>query len=111
MPAQTFEFVIILWDDAWIDANEPMTLTDVESRHKPLVVKTFGWLIKKDEVGVTLAAERYLDSSEHDCFRTSTFIPAQMIKSITPVNLTKKRAQKISQVDPVAPLPSDKPAS
>lgn len=106
----TKQFVIVMWDDAWIDATEPLTEVDVESRHKPLVVKTFGWLLKSDEVGVTLAAERYIDSSEHDVFRTSTFIPRQMIKSITPVNLTKKRAQKIPTfVTPSGPVPSDEP--
>jgi hypothetical protein len=105
-------FVVVLWDDAWIDATEPMTLEDVEARHKPLVVKTFGWLLKSDDKGVFLAAERYLDNTEHDVFRTSTFIPRAMIKSVTPVNLTKKRAKTIpSLVGPASAGPADTPTS
>lgn len=90
----TKQFVVVLWNDAWIDGTEPVTQADVEMKHKPLLVKTFGWLLKEDEVGVTLASERYLDNSEHDVYRAATFIPRQMIQSITPVNLTKKRQAK-----------------
>lgn len=89
-----YQFVVVLWDDAWIDATEPMTIADVDVRHKPLVVKTFGWLLKESEIGVTLASERYIDTTEHDVFRAATFIPHPMIKSITPVTLTKKRTKK-----------------
>lgn len=103
-----YQFVVVLWDDAWIDATEPKTIADVDQEHKPLVVKTFGWLLKEDETGVSLASERYLDNAEHDVFRAKTFIPRQMIKSVTPVNLTQKRAKKISKmVDPPAPVPSN----
>ena len=63
-----YKFAMVLWEDAWIDATEPMTSLDIESKHKPLVVKTFGWLLKESEVGVMLASERYLDESEHDVF-------------------------------------------
>jgi hypothetical protein len=89
-----YQFVVVLWDDAWIDAVEPMTMADVEMRHKPLVVKSFGWLLKESDIGVTLASERYIDNTEHDVFRASTFIPRAMIKSVTPVNLAKKRTKK-----------------
>lgn len=95
-----YQFVTVLWKDAWIDATEPMTIEDVDVKHRPLMVKTFGWLLKESEVGVTLASERYLDDSEHDVFRTATFIPRAMIQSITPVILTKKRTKK-------APPPSN----
>lgn len=88
------QFVVVLWNDAWIDATEPVTLVDVETKHKPLLVKTFGWLLKEDEVGVTLASERYLDNTEHDVFRAATFIPKAMIQSVTPVSLAKKRKPK-----------------
>lgn len=90
----TQQFVVVLWLDAWIDATEPVTLVDVEAKHKPLLVKTFGWLLKENEVGITLASERYMDSSEHDVFRAATFIPKAMIQSVTPVSLAKKRKPK-----------------
>lgn len=93
------QFVVVLWNDAWIDATEPVTMVDVETKHKPLLVKTFGWLLKSDEVGVTIASERYIDSSEHDVFRSATFIPRGMIKDIAPVSLTKKRKPKIPPVE------------
>lgn len=93
------QFVVVLWNDAWIDATEPVTLVDVEAKHKPLLVKTFGWLLKENEVGITLASERYMDSSEHDVFRAATFIPKAMIQSVTPVSLTKKRKAKLPLVE------------
>lgn len=89
-----FNFVIVLWNDAWMDATEPITLADVEVRHKPLLVKSFGWLLKDDDVGVTIASERYLDNVEHDIFRAASFIPKAMIQSITPVSLSKFRQKK-----------------
>ncbi len=104
----TFPFVVVLWNDAWIDATEPKTIEDVEAEHKPLVVKTTGWILKEDEEGIQVASERYLDNLEHDIFRAKTFIPRQMIKSITPVTLTPRRARKLPKmVSTPAPVPSD----
>lgn len=101
------QFVVCLWDDAWIDANEPMNMIDVETKHKPLRIKTTGWLLKDDDMGISLAAERYLDATQHDVFRTFTFIPRAMIVSITPVSLSKKRKPKATAcVEPSSPSSS-----
>lgn len=92
-----YQFVRVLWNDAWMDATEPKTVADITAEHKPLVVESFGWLIIDDEMGVSLASERYLDNNEHDVFRAKTFIPRAMIRpnGVIPVNLTKKRAKKL----------------
>lgn len=94
------QFVMVLWHDAWMDGTEPITDAEVEAKHKPLLVKTFGWLLKENEVGVMLASERYLDNSEHDVYRAATFIPHAMVQSVTPMNLTQKRKPKTVSPSP-----------
>jgi hypothetical protein len=83
--------VLVEWDDAWIDGNEPVRLTEVANDHQPKVIVTLGWLLKEDDKGVSVAAEYYDDE---DVFRGRTFIPRAMIRSLTPYKLSKPRRKK-----------------
>lgn len=95
--------VEVIWKDAWVHAEEVVTLADVKATHKPAIIHTLGWLLLEDEEGVSLANE-YFD----DGYRGRTFIYRPMIISVTPFTLTKvrqKRAQKSTPPDrhPAAP--------
>jgi len=81
----SLELVIVEWNDAWGD-EEPVSLDSVDAVHKPLVVRTIGWLLKSDDAGVSLANECYDNS-----YRGRSFIPKAMIKSVTPYKLVKPR--------------------
>lgn len=82
--------VIVEWLDAW--TNElGVTVEDVGASHRPVKVQTIGWLLKDDEVGVSLANEHFDDGS----YRGRTFILRSMIASVTPFSLTKPRKKPL----------------
>lgn len=91
----TLPLVVVEWDDAWIDANEPISLSEVHVQHKPKVIVTLGYLLLQDAKGISLAAEYYKDE---DVYRGRTFIPAAMVKTVKPYKLTKPRKAKDTPV-------------
>jgi hypothetical protein len=78
--------VLVRWDDANTGGDDVVTLDNVDSLHKPTVVHTLGWLMKRDEKGLTLVNEFY-----DDCYRGRTYIPAGMVLDVTEFKLTKTR--------------------
>ena len=88
--------VVVKWQDAW--TNElGVTLEDVGASHKPMPVTTIGWLLKDDEVGISLANEYFDDGS----YRGRTFILRSMVVSCEPFALVKPRKPKTKE--PVLP--------
>lgn len=85
------QLVVVEWNDAWTDATEPVTLADARVEHEPKVIVTIGWLLYRNDAGVKLANEHYRDE---DVYRGQTFIPAGMLKSVTPVVLSKPRKKR-----------------
>ena len=83
--------VIVIWDDAWSNADEPITISDAIAKHGPEEIHTIGWLLVDDERGVFLANEYY----SNDTYRGQTFIPRGMVRKITPYTLTRKRAPRV----------------
>lgn len=78
--------VLVTWNDANTGGDDAVTSENVDTYHKPTVVSTLGWLLKSDDLGVTLCNEFY-DS----IYRGRTFIYKPMIVSVTPYNLSKPR--------------------
>lgn len=85
--------VTVKWDDAWGDAHESVSPSDVGEKHKPTLMETVGWLLKDDDSGVSLFNERCLDQGDGS-YRGRTFIPKAMIVSITPVVKLRKPRKK-----------------
>lgn len=81
--------VIVEWNDAWGKAEESVTLADVAATHHPTVIYTLGWVLFEDDKGISLANEHYLD-----IYRGRSFIPRELIRSVTPFTLTKPRKKK-----------------
>jgi len=96
--------VLVSWNDAWIDGTDPVNPADVAASHKPKVIHTLGWLLRDDDVGVSLANENY---DEDTTYRGRTFIPRAMIQSVSAFTLAKKRAKKAPNVEkPTSQEPS-----
>lgn len=91
--------VEVVWKDAWVRAEESITLADVKASHKPAIVHTLGWLLLDDEEGVSLANEYF-----EDAYRGRTFIYRPMIISVTPFSLTKVRTKRAKK--PAYPVDS-----
>lgn len=87
------EFVEVEWLDAWQDAENFQSAHGITLTHKPLVVKTLGWLMVRDEIGVSIANER-THEAETETFRGRTFIPHGMVQSVTPYRLVRPRTPK-----------------
>lgn len=91
----TLPLVMVSWNDAWIRAEEPVTLPDVAATHKPMLIHTLGYLLREDEHGVSLANEYY---DEEGTYRGRTFIPRAMILSVEHHTLTKPRKPRKPRV-------------
>lgn len=89
-----------LYAAAWNDAHgSDGTLHAHEVDHKPYMYTTVGFLIKSDEVGVSIAFER----GEDGRYRGITFIPRAIVVeeySLGPLKRPRKRA-----IRPKSPLP------
>ena len=72
----SYPVVVVEWNDAHGSATtdyEPGNLP-----HQPLIMSTFGLLLKHDEVGATISGEM----SEDGSYRGVTFVPAGMIRTV-----------------------------
>lgn len=66
---------ICAWDDAWVDFDEPHGgLPDT------MAVITVGFLVRKTDAVITLAAERFPEGG----YRCLTSIPASLVRSLRP---------------------------
>lgn len=86
-------YVVCIWKDAWSDAVEGVYVKDAPDKHKPSMMEIRGWLVHEDEDGYSIFPERCIDPGD-EYFRGRTFIPKAMVKSITPVKLSKPRTPK-----------------
>lgn len=67
----------------WHDAHGGLDC-DLARDHKPVTMKTVGWLLKRDESGVMVAAEHYVEDGAVR-YRDYTFIPAGMVVKVSRV--------------------------
>lgn len=101
--ADKYQFVQVLWLDAWQDQENFASAHGIRATHEPMPVETIGWLVVNDEVGISVANERTMQDGV-DMFRGRTLIPRAMVKSVTPYNLTKPRSKRAPA--PVETLPT-----
>jgi hypothetical protein len=98
-------FVEVFWIDAWQDQENFTTLHGVKSTHEPMLVKTRGWLLVDDDMGISLANE---DSQQdgHAVYRGRSFIPRVNVREVKDVVSRKARKPKIEKpvtiVEPVS---------
>jgi hypothetical protein len=85
--------VLIVWEDAHSQGIELVTKDDLA--HRPEVMQTVGWVIKESDNGKSIASERCSDAGV-DYYRGHTFIPKSLIRSVTPLNVSRPRRKKES---------------
>lgn len=93
------EVVIVGWDDAHGSAHREVTEDDMP--HRPIRMYTVGWLLKRDDTGVSIANEHATDA-DSTCYRGHTFIPAGMIRSFDIYTLVAPRRSRNAK-KPVVP--------
>ena len=71
-------FVQVDWNDASASASMPFS---AERDHKPIVMKTRGWVLACNRAGISVASESYHEDG-HDHFRGWTFIPKGMVVKV-----------------------------
>lgn len=79
------QFVLVIWDDAYTSDDE---VEEHAIEHRASRVHSYGWILRSDEVGVTVAAEW---GPEDGKYRAVTFVPRSMVVSEIPLSLTKPR--------------------
>lgn len=82
-------FALVIWRDAHGNSTEEFFEEDV--RHAPDTFYSYGWLIKSDEIGVSLAAEWNPNAGS---WRNHMFIDRPMVMEEFIITLTKKRTKK-----------------
>ena len=101
---------VVVWYDAKGDSLKQLTLDDVHLFHMPTVMQTLGWIMKDDEKGVTIANERCLDVGD-ETYRSPTFIPRVLVRSVTPFKLSSPPKRKKNAKSPVdSAVVADHPA-
>lgn len=89
------QLAVVVWEDAWADGGDSVTILDAHEKHRATIMQTLGWVLADDEKGVSLFNERCLDKGE-ETYRSRTFIPRSLIRSNTPMNLTAPRKKKVA---------------
>lgn len=103
MDITTPQIVILTWSDAWGDTTGVVSLKDVLDNHRPETIHTIGWLLRDDEVGVSLANEKCSDAT----YRGRTFVPRGMVVSLQPYKLTVPKIKKVKAPTLQAPAQSE----
>jgi hypothetical protein len=80
--------VLVTWNDANVGGDDVVTEDNVKNFHKPTIIHTLGWLVRSDDVGLTVVNEYY-----DDAFRGRTFVPAGMVIDVQVYKLAKPRGK------------------
>jgi hypothetical protein len=83
-----YPFVIVIWNDAHA-RNQAVEYTEDEAKiqlHRGEVVRTGGFLLKEDEVGVSL----YNEETGPDSVRGLSFVPHAMIIEVIRIGYLKR---------------------
>lgn len=95
------QFCEVRWLDAWADGVDDTTPEDVHMKHRPILMITRGWVLKNDEIGVSMFYEMCLDPPS---YRGRTFIPKGMVVSVEPYPKQRARVKRKSPEIAKAPL-------
>jgi hypothetical protein len=80
---------LVIWRDANTDGTDVLQKDTVSAYHKHTLVHTLGWIMKEDDVGITLVTEFY-----DEFYRGRTFIPRENVAEVVRYKLAKTREKK-----------------
>ena len=84
--APPYPLVLVVWRDAWFDADQQ----DTKEWRADYLVHTVGYLVREDKGIVSIASEVL---PEGDGFRAVTHIPRAIIKSVTTLVAAERDGQ------------------
>lgn len=84
------QFMLVIWDDAHADSTSE--LSEDEITHEPSSFYSYGWMLKSDAKGISLAAEWNPNNNK---WRGHMFIDRKMVVEVLEITLTKKRVKKV----------------
>jgi hypothetical protein len=92
-------FAVVVWGDAHMSSDD---VSQYDINHAPTKLNTYGWLLRSDPVGISIAGEW----SESDrTYRSTTFIPRPMVIEEVLLNLVRKpKKRDRTVVDPSGDL-------
>lgn len=82
-------YICLIWDDA----VGGMTGKVHELQHRPERCQTYGWLLRSDEIGVSIASD-WVSTNEE--FRDVTFVPRPMVVEELRLHLSKTPKKKVT---------------
>lgn len=85
MKKQKPALVALTWKDAHGTATEAYSLHELP--HAPILITTYGLLLREDESGISIACEECADGT----YRGVTFVPQTLIASVKVIRGHKKR--------------------
>lgn len=88
--------MLVIWDDAHGDSTSE--LSEDEITHEPSKFYSYGWLLRSNAIGISLAAEW---NPTNNKWRGHMFIDRKMVVEELPITLTKKREKKVKAAAPV----------
>jgi hypothetical protein len=89
---------VTIWNDAHGDSSQDFFETDLQ--HSPQRYQTYGWILRSDTIGITMAAEFCTSDSS---WRSTSFIPRGMVIEEIHLSLAKRPKRKEKQDDPRSP--------
>ena len=70
---------VVVWNDAHAALDE-LSEDEIIARHKPTRIETYGYIVRSNELGVSIAGEWLPpDNGGDETFRGVTFIPRGMV--------------------------------
>ena len=81
--------VCVAWEDA--HGSIATAYSEHEIPHASVVILTIGWLLRQDEVGISVANEYCGDGT----WRGVTFVPHGMMQSVTPILTRTPRKKRV----------------
>lgn len=100
----TKQFAIIRWRDAHC-VSGATELSEHEIPHAPAHYTRYGFILRHDDAGVTIASEH----SDEATYRNIDFIPAGMIEELVIVKLTPIKAKAAKKLLVGKETPSAQP--
>lgn len=114
MKHPAYPFAVIAWDDAHGDASVEIAVEELDAHHKGARYQSYGWLLRSDDKGVSLAPEWSCSDGK---YRDVMFIPRGMILEeqlliLTPPRKSRgSRAPKVTQQAVTLPVQTDQSGS
>lgn len=82
-------FIMVTWGDAY--GSVEVEQREDEISHEPAVYQLYGWLLRSNEKGITVAAEW---NSKSNAWRGISFVPRGMVIEEVELSLSKKRKSR-----------------